>query len=128
MGKRRAKHPFENNPFTDAFLEWMGSSEGEHSVYALDLVFAALENADVDPRRRKIVWDDGKRLSIDQSADGIHAAEHPDVPRDLIETHVVGWLEGFAPESYSERQLEELDRLTEQWLDDYERNSQAARK
>lgn len=23
-----------------------------------------------------------------------------------------GWLEGFAPESYSERQLEELDRLT----------------
>jgi len=67
----------------------MGSSEGEHSVYALDLVFAALENADVDPRRRKIVWDDGKRLSIEQSAERIHA-EHPDVPRDLIETHVVG--------------------------------------
>ena len=98
MGKRRAKHPFENNPFTDAFLEWMGLSEGERSVYALDLVFAALDNADVDPKRRKIVWDDGKRLSIEQSAECIHA-EHPDVPRDLIETHVVGWLEGFAPES-----------------------------
>ena len=41
---------------------------------------------------------------------------------------MLGWLEGFAPESYSERQLEELDRLTEQWLDDYERKSQAARK
>ncbi len=127
MGKRRAKHPFENNPFTDAFLEWMGSSEGERSVYALDLVFAALDNANVDPKRRKIVWDDGKRLSIEQSAERIHA-EHPDAPRDLIETHVLGWLEGFAPESYSERQLEELDRLTEQWLDDYERKSQAARK
>lgn len=127
MGKRRAKHPFENNPFTDACLGWMGSSEGERSVYALDLVFAALENADVDPNRRKIVWDDGKRLSIEQSAEPIHA-EHPDVPRDWIETHVVGWLEGFAPESYSERQLEELDRLTEQWLDDYDRKSQAARK
>jgi hypothetical protein len=84
-------------------------------------------NADVDPRRRKIVWDDGKRLSIEQSAERIHA-ERPDVPCDLIETPVVGWLEGFAPESYSERQLEELDRLTEQWLDDYERKSQAARK
>ena len=104
-----------------------GLVRGERSVYALDLVFAALENADVDPRRRKIVWDDGKRLSIEQSAERIHA-EHPDVPRDLIETHVLGWLEGFAPESYSERQLEELDRLTEQWLDDYERKSQAARK
>lgn len=67
MAKRRAKHPFENNPFTDAFLEWMGSSEGERSVYALDLVFAALENADVDPKRRKIVWDDGKRLSARES-------------------------------------------------------------
>jgi hypothetical protein len=33
---------------------------------------------------------------------------------------VVGWLESFAPESYSERQLEELDRLAEEWLDDYE--------
>jgi len=70
---------------------------------------------------------DGKRLSIEQSAERIHA-EHPDVPRDLIETHVVGWLGGFAPEFYSERQIEDLDRLTEQWLDDYERKSQAARK
>lgn len=33
-----------------------------------------------------------------------------------------------ATQCYSERQLEELDRLTEQWLDDYQRKSQAARK
>jgi hypothetical protein len=43
MGKRRAEHPFEDNPFVDGFLEWMGSSEGEHSVDALDRVYAALE-------------------------------------------------------------------------------------
>ena len=127
MGKRRTKQPFENNSFIDDFLEWMDSSEGELSIHAHDLVFAPLENADVDPRRRKIAWDDGKRLSIEQSAERIHA-EHPDVPRDLIETHVVGWLESCAPESYSERQLEELDHLTEQWLDDYERTSKAAKK
>ena len=127
MGKRRAKHPFEDNPFIDGFLEWMDAPEGQQSIEALDLVFDALEHAGVDARQRKIVWDDGKRLSIEQSAERIHA-EHPDVPRDLIETHVVGWLEGLAPESYSERQLEELDRLTEQWFDDYERKSQAARK
>jgi hypothetical protein len=40
----------------------------------------------------------------------------------------VGWLESFAPESYSERQLEELDRLTEEWIDNYERKSAATRK
>jgi hypothetical protein len=127
MGKRRAEHSFEDNPFVDDFLEWMGSSEGERSVDALDRVYAALENADVDARQRKIVWDDGRRLSIEQSAERIHA-EHPDVPRELIETHVVGWLESFAPESYSERQLEELDRLAEEWLDDYECKSAATRK
>jgi hypothetical protein len=64
MGKRRAEHSFEENPFVDDFLEWMGSSERERSVDALDRVYAALENADVDARQRKIVWDDGRRLSI----------------------------------------------------------------
>jgi len=127
MGRRRAEHPFEDNPLVDGFLEWMDSSEGEHSVDALDRVYAVLENADVDARQRKIVWDDGQRPSIEQSAERIHV-EHTDVPRELIETHVVGWLESFAPESYSERQLEELDRLAEEWLDDFEYKSAATRK
>jgi hypothetical protein len=50
------------------------------------------------------------------------------VPRDLIETHVLGWLESCSPASYSEHQLEELDWLIEPWLDDYERTPRAARK
>ena len=75
----------------------MDSPEGQHSIEALDLVFDALEHAGVDAKRRKIVWDDGKRLSIEQSVERIHAA-HPDVPRDQIESHVCGWLESCAPE------------------------------
>ena len=123
-----ARNPaFEDNPFINGFLEWMDAPEGQQSIEALDLVFDALEHAGVDARQRKIVWADGKRLSIEQSAERIHAG-HPDVPRDLIETHVLGWLESCTPESYSERQLEELDRLIEPWLDDYERTSRAARK
>jgi hypothetical protein len=128
MGKRRAEPAFEDDhPFIDGFLEWMDAPEGQQSIEALDLVFDALEHAGVDARQRKIVWADGKRLSIEQSAERIYA-EHPGVPRDLIETHVLGWLENCAPESYSERQLEELDRLIEPWLDDCERTSRAARK
>ena len=88
-------------------------------------MFAALAHAGVDARQRKIVWADRKRLSIEQSAERIRA-EHPGVPRDLIETHVVGWLESCVPESCSELQLEELDRLIEPWLDEYERKSRAA--
>src|SRR5664279_4991138 len=109
------RHPFEDNPFVDGFLGW---------IEAPDLVFDALEHAGVDARQRKIVRADGKRLSIEQSAERIHA-EHPGVPRYLIETHVLGWLENCAPDSASERQLEELDRLIEPWLDDHERTSRA---
>jgi hypothetical protein len=105
----------------------MDAPEGQQSIEALDLVFGALEHAGVDARQRKIVWADRKRLSIEHSTDRIHT-EHPDVPRHLIETHVQGWLENCPPESYSERQLEELDRLIGPWLDDYARTSRAAKE
>ena len=126
MGKRRAKssredkHPFEDNPFIEGFLEWKDSPEGQQSTEVLDLVFDVLGDVEVDARRRKIVWTDGQRLSIEQVVNRIHV-ENPDMPRDLIEAHVFGWLENCAPESYSEQQMEEFDRLMEPWLRDYER-------
>jgi hypothetical protein len=133
MGKSRAKwsgkdkHPFEDNPFIEDFIDWMGSSEGQDSIEALDLVFDALQNVDVDARRRKIVWPDGKRLSIEESAARLHA-EHPDMSCDLIETHVLGWLGGCAPESYTDEQMKEFDQLMEPWLEDYECKRSAGRK
>jgi hypothetical protein len=39
----------------------------------------------------KIVWAEGRRLSIERSAERIHA-EHPGVPPYLIETHLLGRL------------------------------------
>jgi hypothetical protein len=125
MGKRRATHPFEDDPAIEGFLDWMDAPEGQQSIEVSDLVFAALAHAGVDARQRKIVWADGKRLSIEQSAERIHAG-HPGVARELIETHVVGWLESCVPASCSERELEELDRLIEPWLDEYECRSRAA--
>jgi hypothetical protein len=74
----------------------------------------------VDAKRRKIIWKDGQRLSITQSAQRIHAA-HTALPLDLIESKVVSWLDMcFAPETYSEKQLDELDRLTEKWIQDHQ--------
>jgi len=113
--------------FMDDFHEWMDSPEGQQSIEAHDMVFDALKDADVDPKRRKIVWGDGQRLSIKQTAKRVHA-QHPDMPLDQIESHVVGWLESCAPAHYSDRQMEELDRLIQPWLDDYERASQVRKK
>ncbi len=41
-------------------------------------------------------------------------------PVELIETHLIAWLEmEFTPKIYSQEQIDELDRLTETWVDDH---------
>jgi hypothetical protein len=128
MGKRPEPSPFVDNPFLDGFLDWMDSPEGELSGVVSDAVCALLQEADVDAKRRKIIWTDGQRLSIAESVQRIHAA-YPDFPPELIEEHLIGWLEmEFSPANYSQQQLDELDRLTEKWIDDHERQAENARK
>jgi hypothetical protein len=113
MGSRRPKHQlFEKDPssigepsFIDDFLSYTSSPRGELSAEAREIVWALLERADVDAKRRQIIWEDGKRLSISASAQRIHD-EHTDLPIDLIETHVICWLEmEFAPPTYTPEQL-----------------------
>lgn len=112
---------FDGNPFTEAVFEWLDEPELELNDEVRELAWEALQNADVDAANRRIIWDDGKRLSIDESVQRIHQ-KYPEFPLDLIESKVIVWLEGeFAPESYSREQLDELDRLTAAWIDDHDR-------
>lgn len=97
----------------------MDSPEGQLSDEVRELVWQSLKNVDVDASARKLIWEDGKQLSIDESVQRIHE-DYPEFPLDLIEDKLIGWLEmEFAPESYSRQQLDELDRLTEEWIDDH---------
>lgn len=127
MSNRREPGIFEDNPFIEDFLEWKVSPGGQLAGEVSDLVSATLEHASVDAGRRKIIWPDGKRLSREQSVQRIRA-EYPDLPSDLIDTHLCSWLENCVPEDFTESQLEELDRLVEPWLLTHERRSRAARK
>jgi len=71
---------------------------------------------------------EGLHLSIAASAQRIQA-EHPSYPLDLIEERVIEWLEGeFAPPTYTRDQLDELDRLTELWVEHHRRKAEAAKK
>ncbi len=82
---------FDNNPFTEGFLEWMDSPDGQLSDEVRELAWQSLQNVDVDASHRKLVWHDGKRLSIDESVQRIHR-EYPEFPLDLIEdTSSDGW-------------------------------------
>ena len=112
MGKRREPDIFDDNPLTEDFLEWMVSPDGQTAGEVSGLVFATLENASVDAKRRKVIWADGERLSIEQSAERIHAEQ----------------FEHRVPESGSERQINELDRLFGPWIRDRERKARAAKK
>ena len=128
MGKRHEKHPFEDNPFLQGFVDWMDSPKGNLSSEVSEAVWMLLEKTNVDAKNRKIIWEDGKRLSITESVQRIHA-DYPDFALELIETHLIGWLEmEYAPPTYSQKQLDELDRLTEKWIEDHERQANAGRK
>ena len=82
-------------------------------------VLDALEHASVDPLERNILWADGARLSIEDTARRIHAQSG--MPLDSIQSHVVGWLEmTYEPRSLDEHQMEEFELLIEQWIAPYE--------
>lgn len=128
MGKRQDKHPLADNSLVEDFFGSMDSPEDALSDAVMNTVWTTLEKADVDARKRKIVWQDRQRLSITESVERIHA-DYPDFPIALIDTHLTAWLEmEFVPPNCSQKQLDELDQLTERWIDAHERQVEAALK
>jgi hypothetical protein len=101
------------------FLEWLDSDQGQLSEQALFRVMDSLENCSVDPRERVIVWNDGKRLSIAQTAKRIHSQSN--LPIREIESHVVGWLEmHYEPPELDEQQMEQFESMIDSWVRDHE--------
>jgi hypothetical protein len=124
MAKRHEKHPFEDN--VEGLLDWMGSPQGQLSIEVSDTLWGRMENVQLDPRQRELIWPRAERLSLEQSAARIHQ-EHPHFPRERIESFLISWLEHYAPDGYSQEQLEELDRLIEPWIDDSDRHPRPAK-
>jgi len=125
MGKQRDPHPFEDNPFVDGLLDYMGSPEGQLSIEVSDTLWEVMENVQLDARQREFIWPEAQRLSFDQSIAHIQN-QYPDFPPQRITSFLISWLGNYAPEGYSSEQLDELDQLTEPWIDDLERQSNSA--
>jgi ABC-type Fe3+ transport system substrate-binding protein len=121
MGKPRQKNPPDHHAFAEEFVDWMGSPQGQTSIEVSDVLWELMAKEDVqlDARQRKILWPKGKSLSIDQSIQHIHKL-YPKFPSQRILSFLISWIEQYAPETYSEKQLDELDQLTEEWIDQYE--------
>jgi len=103
----------------EGFLEWMGTREGLKSMEALDAVFNGLEGAMVEASERKIIWPDGQRLSIEQSADRIY--ETSGLARQAILSHLIGWLQmEYEPEGLDENQMQRFENQIDAWIAKYE--------
>jgi len=77
----------------------MDSPRGQLSDKVTEATWHGLKEMDVDATHRKLIWDDGKRLSIDESVQRI-LGDYPDFPVELIETHLIAWLKmEFAPKT-----------------------------
>ena len=119
---------FEDNAFSDGFLDWMVSPEGILADQIRELTWDMLESVTVDTNEQKIIWDDGKALSIEQSAFRINETVEPDqgVTQELIESEIVGWLEmEYVPENYSEAQMKQLEQDVTQWVNDFNRQKKS---
>ena len=99
-------------------FRWLDTQEGMTSMRAFDDVAAVLEGADLDIEKRRIVWPDGKRLTIDQAVRRIQNKTAIDF--HVIESHVMCWLEmRFAPNRLEERQMEDLEVQINQWIENH---------
>lgn len=102
----------------DDFFEWLASQDGQFSERALFEVMNSLANCFVEPSEKVIVWDDGQRLSIPETARRIHLQS--DFPLSKIESHVVGWLEmHYEPRGLNEQQMEQFETMIDAWVHDH---------
>ncbi len=115
------KVPKSQNDLNKGFFKWLESENGQQSMEAVDYVFEALEGADLDITGRRIIWDDGQKLTIDQSVEKIH--KHTGINIESIRSHIIGWLElGYEPKGLDDEKMEQFESQIDAWIDEYEKS------
>ena len=64
MGQRQDRNPLVNSRFVDDCIGWTDSPEEELSDEEIGTDWTVLEEASINARKRKIIWADGQKLSI----------------------------------------------------------------
>jgi hypothetical protein len=126
MSKQRKTVPkdnaFENTPLREELLDWSDSPEAEQIIWDL------MEDVQLDAKHRKFIWPDAERLDLEQSVQRIRK-QYQDIPADQIEELLIDWIDmGYAPENYSQAQLDEFDKLTERWISDHMRRHEISKE
>ena len=119
MEDMEATPPWCDETFFDEMAEWWDSPEGSLWLDMLsELEEPVLKDVGLDARQRKFLWPDADPLDLDQSARHINQ-QCPHFPEDNIKEFLIYWIQhGYEPKGYSQSQMDELERLTEQWAED----------
>ena len=105
--------------FMEGFAQWLESEEGLQSMEAVDCVYDALDGASVDISEKKIIWSDGQRLTIEQSAERIH--NEMNLGRDILINQIIGWLQmEYVPEGLNDEQMEIFESRIDAWVEECE--------
>ncbi|MDM8515933.1 hypothetical protein QUF76_07020 [Desulfobacterales bacterium HSG16] len=103
--------------FDDSF-DWLESDADEVALRAGDDTQMALAGASIDLNDRKIIWADGERLSIDQSAVKIKSTSEVEIK--ILQYQVILWLEmDFVPEGLNQKEMAIFEEQISQWIKDY---------
>jgi hypothetical protein len=117
MATSRNKHPLQDSPFAEEFLEWMDSPVGQQYIGLSDELRTQMRDVQLDASGRRFAWPEVGRLTLDQSVDHIRK-QRPSVAADQIRRFLISWIENYAPADYTDEQLNELDRLANAWVDE----------
>ena len=110
---------FDNNDFSDGFLDWMRSPEGILIDQIREVTWEMMELTTVDAKNQQILWEEGQRLGITQSAERIYETIEPGqgVTIEHIEREVIGWLEmEYEPENNSPADIKKYERAVSRWI------------
>ncbi|WPD22377.1 MAG: hypothetical protein SD837_19585 [Candidatus Electrothrix scaldis] len=91
----------------------------EIAAKAIDAVDEAFEGADLDLQAKKIIWNDGSRLTIEQSAQRISMQSGEDLI--AITNHIINWLTmDFVPKGLTQKQMDAFEDKVDEWVDNYD--------
>ena len=84
----------------------------------LDIVDEALKEAYINTDERLIIWPNGERLTVDQSAEKIKGENELD--NEVVKDCIMGWVEMDAqPENKNKKQEEIFVEEIQNWVNDY---------
>jgi hypothetical protein len=96
---------FDSELLGDIFDD-LDSEEIQLAFEVQDVLQERLIQADLNPKAREIMWEDGQRLSLRDSIQRL-GQQCPQYPFEMLERQFTVWLEHFPPQYYSQAQLAE---------------------